>query len=81
MLLAIGIERPLSIPDGLQIDWEAILSPTVAAFRNNIATWCVGDCTVRPEVAALPSVQLTLPTLRHVFNALNVELENGEKGK
>lgn len=72
MLLAHGYEVCEQAPEGLSLDWEAILEPSPQAFTAATRAWLEPIC--RPPatpVDALPSVAHTVHTYRHVLEALN----------
>ncbi|GJP49963.1 hypothetical protein CLOM_g9120 [Closterium sp. NIES-68] len=67
--LAADMETTALIPEGVQVDWEALLSPTFAKFNDSVAPWLYEH--VKPAPWDLPRVRDALPTTHHVVSALS----------
>ncbi|CAI5474376.1 unnamed protein product [Closterium sp. Yama58-4] len=59
LLLSMDLQVTTAIPPGVQVDWEALLSPTPADFTAAIS-----------ELGQIPLISDTFPCLREVFLAL-----------
>ena len=80
LLLAGGLEARGPLPQGLQMDWEAILTAQAADFEARMCgAWLYGALHfVQPEVQAqLARQPLTerIPTVRAVFDALSCPIK------
>ena len=62
LLLACDIEVCEPPPEGLCLDWEAILTPNLDDFRSATREWLTKD--VRPRKAPIDE----LPAVREVFS-------------
>jgi len=72
LLLACGFEVVSQAPDGISLDWEAILTPSFKDFASATRTWLRPMCERRKgSVDALPIIALTLGTYRRMLEALN----------
>ncbi|CAI5481739.1 unnamed protein product [Closterium sp. Yama58-4] len=67
--LAADMETTAFIPKGVQVDWEALLSPMFAKFNDSVAPWLYEG--VKPGPWDLPLVRDALPTTHHVVSALS----------
>ena len=73
LLLACGFEVNSPAPDGISLDWEAILTPSPHDFIAATRTWLLPICRRRKQsVDELPSVANTIATYRQMLDALNV---------
>ncbi|GJP51362.1 hypothetical protein CLOM_g10517 [Closterium sp. NIES-68] len=68
--MAAGMETTALVPEGMQVDWEAMLVPDSAAFNATIAPWLFSS--VQQPSWDLPNVHDALPTTQHVLAALNM---------
>jgi len=74
LLLASGYEFTTGLPDGVQLDWEALLESDYEVFAERMVS--VVQPLLRESAAVLermPSVRETLPTVEHVIEALIYE--------
>ena len=57
----------------MQVDWEAILNESPAAFIASVESWLLPSTrgAASLDVGALPAVEQTLPTMRGIIEALN----------
>eukprot|EP00741_Cyanophora_paradoxa_P021213 tig00000237_g20474.t1 len=69
--LAFGYEVAREIPEGHQIDWEAILRCRPADFLAAERAWMYPARAPSPALRGLPLVETALPTLRAALQALN----------
>ena len=73
LLLACGFEVDSQAPDGISLDWEAILTPSPYDFIAATRTWLLPICRRRKQsVDELPSVANTIATYRQMLDALNI---------
>ncbi|CAI5459738.1 unnamed protein product, partial [Closterium sp. Yama58-4] len=68
--MAAGLHTTALVPEGMQVDWEAMLVPDLAAFNATIAPWLFSSVQQPPW--DLPNVHHALPTTHHVLAALNL---------
>ncbi|KAI5065864.1 hypothetical protein GOP47_0018488 [Adiantum capillus-veneris] len=71
LFLAVGMEITASIPEGVQVDWEAILSPNVSLFTEAISKWLYPSIKLTNAWQSLPDVSSTFPTTGSVVAALS----------
>jgi tetratricopeptide (TPR) repeat protein len=72
MLLALGLEIGVRhLPRGHQPDWEAILCSEPERYVGAMLAWIEPALVNSALVDSSPSVQQTLPTLRHCLSFLN----------
>jgi len=77
LFLAAGAPVAVRCPEGVQVDWEAILSRSPRAFTESVLKWMKpGEATPQqakslPDLEQLPKVSETLATMRARLNALN----------
>ena len=68
VLLACDLEVAVPVPEGLQPDWDAILSPTADEFCLRMKHWIV---LREASLAALPAVGKIVSTVEDAFIILN----------
>ncbi|MCO5575061.1 hypothetical protein L7F22_028858 [Adiantum nelumboides] len=71
LFLASGMEITASIPEGVQVDWEAILSPNVSFFTEAVSKWLYPSVKLDNAWQSLPDVTSTFPTTGSVVAALS----------
>lgn len=71
LFLAAGMEITASIPEGVQVDWEAILSPEVGPFIQTVAPWMYPSVKLNTTWQSLPDVASTFPTTGSIVAALS----------
>lgn len=71
LFLAAGMEITANIPEGLQVDWEAILSPEVSSFIQAVSPWMYPAVKSNVAWQSLPDVSSTFPTTGSVVAALS----------
>ncbi|ELR17609.1 tetratricopeptide repeat domain containing protein [Acanthamoeba castellanii str. Neff] len=72
MFLALGFEMESGLPQGLQPDWEGILTARPSDFVKCLrSAWIDAACRPTTTLDALPLVAQVCPTLRHMVLALN----------
>ncbi|CAA6657494.1 unnamed protein product [Spirodela intermedia] len=71
LLLAANMEVSGSIPQGVQVDWEAILSSHPDTFLESVKPWLYSSIKVNTSWKDLPDVSSTLPTTGSVVAALS----------
>jgi hypothetical protein len=73
LFLAVGRPVMAQIPQGVQVDWEAILNRSPAAFTASVGAWLLPSTRGAPslDVTTLPGIESTLPTMRTIIEALN----------
>ena len=68
ILLCCDLEVAVSVPEGLQPDWDAILSPTADEFCLRMKHWIVLRSV---SLRALPAVDQIVSTVEDAFILLN----------
>ncbi|KAL2333468.1 hypothetical protein Fmac_014681 [Flemingia macrophylla] len=71
LLLAANMEFTGSIPQGLQVDWEAILNLDPISFVDSVKTWLYPSLKVTTSWKDYPDVASTFETTGSVVAALN----------
>ncbi|KAL8193688.1 hypothetical protein R6Q57_026380 [Mikania cordata] len=71
LLLAANMEFTGSIPEGRQVDWDAILSLDSNSFINSVKSWLYPSLKVTPTLKDIPDVASTLETTGSVVAALS----------
>ncbi|CAI7767981.1 unnamed protein product, partial [Closterium sp. NIES-53] len=74
LFLAADMQVTANAPRGLQVDWEAILSPHKDSFIAAVSPWLVPsidyDCPIFHNLSSVPIAE-SLPSLLHVIHALS----------
>ncbi|CAL0313437.1 unnamed protein product [Lupinus luteus] len=71
LLLAANMEFTGSIPQGLQVDWEAILSLDPNSFVDSVKTWLYPTLKVTASLKDYPDIASTFETTGSVIAALS----------
>ncbi|KAL8476980.1 hypothetical protein ACS0TY_029326 [Phlomoides rotata] len=71
LLLAANMEFTGSIPEGVQVDWEAILAPDPNSFISSIKSWLYPSLKINTSWKGHPDVSSTLDTTGLVVAALS----------
>ncbi|KAF5191664.1 Suppressor of rps4-rld [Thalictrum thalictroides] len=71
LLLAANMEVTRSIPQGLQVDWEAILTSDPDSFVDSIKSWLAPSLKATSSWKGYPDVASTLTTTGSVIAALS----------
>ncbi|XP_042387598.1 suppressor of RPS4-RLD 1-like isoform X1 [Zingiber officinale] len=71
LLLAANMEFTGSIPPGIQVDWEAILSSNPDAFTASIKPWLYSNIRINTAWKEYPDVTLAFATTGAVIAALS----------
>lgn len=71
LFLAAGMEITADIPAGIQVDWEAILSPDVNNFIQAVSSWMYTSVKSNVTWQSLPDVASTFATTGAVVAALS----------
>ncbi|KAK9949075.1 hypothetical protein M0R45_004618 [Rubus argutus] len=71
LLLAANMEFTGTIPQGLQVDWEAILNLDPNAFVDSIKSWLYPSLKITTSLKDYPDVGSTLQTTGSVVAALS----------
>ncbi|KAI3794121.1 hypothetical protein L1987_36748 [Smallanthus sonchifolius] len=71
LLLATNMEFTGSIPEGRQVDWDAILSLDPNSFMDSVKSWLYPSLKVTPTLKDIPDVASTLETTGSVVAALS----------
>ncbi|KAL3699782.1 hypothetical protein R1sor_017804 [Riccia sorocarpa] len=71
LFLAADMEVTASIPDSVQVDWEAILSPDLQTFLQSVRPWLLPSLTRDLSWQTLPNVSETFSTLGSVVGVLS----------
>jgi len=77
LFFAIGRPVTATIPQGVQVDWEAILSQHPTDFISSVGAWLLpgslgrADAACAVDVASLPPVGDVFPTMRAMIEGLN----------
>ncbi|KAL0377874.1 UNVERIFIED_CONTAM: Suppressor of RPS4-RLD 1 [Sesamum radiatum] len=71
LLLAANMEFTGSIPEGVQVDWEAILEPDPNSFISSIKSWLYPSLKINTSWKGYPDVASTLETTGLVVAALS----------
>lgn len=75
LLLAANMEFTGSIPEGLQVDWEAILESNPDSFMSSIKSWLYPSLKISTSWKGYPDVASTLETTGLVVAALSTYSE------
>lgn len=71
LLLAANMEFTGSIPPGIQVDWEAILSSNPDVFTASIKPWLYSNIRINTAWKEYPDVTLAFATTGAVIAALS----------
>lgn len=71
LFLAANMEVKASIPEGTQVDWEAILSPDPSTFVDSIKSWLYPSLNIKMSWKDYPDVASTFATTASVVAALS----------
>ncbi|XP_076949916.1 suppressor of RPS4-RLD 1-like [Bidens hawaiensis] len=71
LLLAANMEFTGSIPEGRQVDWDAILNFDPNSFMDSVKSWLYPSLKVTPALKDLPDLASTLETTGSVVAALS----------
>lgn len=71
LFLACNMEVTGNIPSGIQVDWEAILTPTPDAFMGSVKSWLYPLLRINTSWKDYPDVASTLNTTGAVVAALS----------
>lgn len=71
LLLAANMEFTGTIPQGLQVDWEAILNLDPNSFVDSIKSWLYPSLKITTSLKDYPDVGSTLQTTGSVVAALS----------
>ncbi|KAL2652061.1 hypothetical protein R1flu_020189 [Riccia fluitans] len=71
LFLAAEMEVSASIPEGVQVDWEAILSPDLQTFMQSVRPWLLPSLSRDTSWQSLPNVSETFSTLSSVVGVLS----------
>ncbi|KAL3646360.1 hypothetical protein CASFOL_011540 [Castilleja foliolosa] len=71
LCLAANMEFTGSIPEGVQVDWEAILEPDPNSFISSVKSWLDPSLKINTSWKAYPDVTSTLGTTGLVVAALS----------
>ncbi|KAI7744996.1 hypothetical protein M8C21_003898 [Ambrosia artemisiifolia] len=71
LLLAANMDFTGSIPEGRQVDWDAILSLDPNSFMDSVKSWLYPSLKVTPTLKDIPDVASTLETTGSVVAALS----------
>ncbi|XP_011099339.1 suppressor of RPS4-RLD 1 [Sesamum indicum] len=71
LLLAANMEFTGSIPEGVQVDWEAVLEPDPNSFISSIKSWLYPSLKINTSWKGYPDVASTLETTGLVVAALS----------
>ncbi|KAF6147583.1 hypothetical protein GIB67_035340 [Kingdonia uniflora] len=85
LFLAANMKVTENIPEGLQVDWEAILTSDPNLFFDSIKSWLYPSLKIATSWKEYPDVSLTFETTASVIAALSSyddsTLPNTEKGE
>lgn len=71
LFLAANMEVTESIPQGIQVDWEAILSRDPGMFVDSIKSWLYPSLKIKTSWKDYPDVSSTFTTTGSVVAALS----------
>ncbi|KAK6151247.1 hypothetical protein DH2020_016179 [Rehmannia glutinosa] len=71
LCLAANMEFTGSIPEGMQVDWEAILEPDPNSFISSVKSWLYPSLKINTSWKGYPDVASTLETTGLVVAALS----------
>ncbi|XP_058069963.1 suppressor of RPS4-RLD 1 isoform X1 [Magnolia sinica] len=71
LFLAANMEVTESIPKGVQVDWEAILSPDPSVFVDSIKSWLYPSLKIKTLWKDYPDVASTFATTASIVSALS----------
>ncbi|KAL3813658.1 hypothetical protein ACJIZ3_014926 [Penstemon smallii] len=71
LFLAANMEFTGSIPEGVQVDWEAILEPDPNTFISSVKSWLYPSLKINTSWKGYPDVSSTLETTGSVVAALS----------
>ncbi|KAL6530100.1 hypothetical protein OROMI_028745 [Orobanche minor] len=75
LCLAANMEFTGSIPEGVQLDWEAILEPDPNSFISSVKSWLYPSLKINTSWKAYPDVASTLETTGLVVAALSTYVD------
>lgn len=75
LLLAANMEFTGSIPEGVQVDWEAILEHDPNSFISSVKSWLYPSLKITTSWKGYPDVASTLETTGSVVAALSTYLD------
>ncbi|KAL6551761.1 hypothetical protein OROGR_007915 [Orobanche gracilis] len=75
LCLAANMEFTGSIPEGVQLDWEAILEPDPNTFISSVKSWLYPSLKINTSWKAYPDVASTLETTGLVVAALSTYID------
>lgn len=76
LLLAANMEFTGSIPQGLQVDWEAILNLDPNSFVDSVKTWLYPSLKVTTSWKDYPDIASTFATTGSAIAALNFSFDD-----
>ncbi|KAL2962700.1 hypothetical protein AAZX31_17G159100 [Glycine max] len=76
LLLAANMEFTGSIPQGLQVDWEAILNLNPNSFVDSVKTWLYPSLKVTTSWKDYPDIASTFATTGSAIAALNFSFDD-----
>ncbi|KAJ7524844.1 hypothetical protein O6H91_17G024500 [Diphasiastrum complanatum] len=71
LFLAADMNVTTSIPKGIQVDWEAILSPNLGSFSRGIGSWMYPSLQIDSSWKNLPDVGTTFDMTASAFAGLS----------
>lgn len=71
LLLLFGKKRKTVFPVGVQMDWEAITTPTPSKFREVVAQFMSLEALTDVSLSSFPYVSKAIPNLRCLLRACN----------
>eukprot|EP00850_Spirogloea_muscicola_P010134 SM000058S18564 [mRNA] locus=s58:532851:538878:- [translate_table: standard] len=71
LYLAAGLEVTTLIPPGVQVDWDAILSPQLEIFLGAVKPWLESSLKECEHFSMLPPLQEVFPTIASILAALS----------
>lgn len=76
LLLAANMEFTGSIPQGFQVDWEAILNLDPNSFVDSVKTWLYPSLKVTTSWKDYPDIASTFATTGSAIAALNFSFDD-----
>jgi hypothetical protein len=73
LFLAANMKVTSSIPKNLQLDWEAILAPSLLTFNEAVRPWLYPATCIDTAWQSLPDVSSTFSTTGAVIGALSLQ--------
>jgi len=76
LLLAFNLQLPSPFPKGVQLDWEAITTPSCDDFVAKAKCFFPVASLAQVDLASFPEVSTTIPSLRALIRCCNMGIDD-----